>query len=116
MNKHVGKKGISDYLSYIGTRKQASNFEISSKFIINYIKQTFYRGKDVAESSQNTAKWKPKLADSKATDKKTEIMKINKLSWNSNQTSKNVLKEQQYIKKICSNCTLLCGKSVQRAC
>ena len=49
-NNHVRKKGIEDYLFYIGTSKQASDFEISSKFIINYIKRTFERGNDIAES------------------------------------------------------------------
>ena len=74
-NNNIRKKGIEDYLFYVGTSKQASDFEISSKFIINYIKQTFERGNDIAESLrtlsiQDTDEWKPKLEDSKETDKK----------------------------------------------
>ena len=69
------KIGIEDYLFYVGTSKQASDFEISSEFIINYIKQTFKRGNNIAESLQtlslqDTDKWKPKQEDSKETDKK----------------------------------------------
>ena len=73
-NNHVRKKGIEVYSIYVGTSKQASDFEISSKFIINYIKQTFERGNDIAGSLrtlpiQDTDVWKPKLEDSKETDK-----------------------------------------------
>ena len=79
-NNHLRKKGIEDYSFYIGASKQASNFEITSEFIINYIKQTFDRGNDITESLrtlpvQQTDKWKPKLEDSKATDKKERYNK-----------------------------------------
>ena len=60
------KKGINDYQFYIGTNKQASEYENASEFMINYIKQTFDRGNDIAEtlrtlSLQETDKWMPIL-------------------------------------------------------
>ena len=72
---HVRKRRIEDYLFYVGTSKQALDFEISSKFIMNYIKHTFKRGNDIVESLQihslqQTKQWKVKLEDSIATDKK----------------------------------------------
>ena len=65
------KKGIDDYTFYIGTSKQASDFEATSEFIINYIKRTFQHGNDISESLrtltlQDTEKWKPKLNSSKS--------------------------------------------------
>ena len=67
------KKGIDDYNFYLGTSKQASDYEVTSEFIINYIKRTFQRGNDIAESLRtlslhDTEKWKPSLTASKAED------------------------------------------------
>ena len=70
------KKGINDYQFYIGTNKQAAEFEIAAEFIINYIKRTFERGNDIAETlrtltKQDTHEWMPKLKMSKAEDEET---------------------------------------------
>ena len=59
---------------YIGTSKQASDYEVTSEFIINYIKRTFQHGNNIAKSLQtltlhDTEKWKPCLKASKAEDK-----------------------------------------------
>ena len=67
------KKGINDYQFYIGTNKQASEYETASEFVINYIKRTFDRGNDIAEtlrtlSIQETEKWMPELKMSNETD------------------------------------------------
>ena len=56
------KKGINDYLFYIGTNKQAPEYETASEFVINYIKRTFDHGNDIAKtprtmSVQQTDKW-----------------------------------------------------------
>ena len=58
--------------------KQSSDFDISSVFIINCIKRTFERGNNIAESlrtlsPQEKDKWKPKLANSKAIEKRQEM-------------------------------------------
>ena len=65
------KKSIEDYSFYIGTSKQASDYEITSEFIINYIKRTFQHGNDIAESLRtlslhDTQNWRPKLEASKS--------------------------------------------------
>ena len=60
------KKNIEDYVFYLGTSKQASDYETSAKYILNHIKMTFERGNDIAESlltltKMNTKGWEPKL-------------------------------------------------------
>jgi hypothetical protein len=73
-NKEVKKKKtIEDYFFYVGSSKQASDFETTSEFLINHIKKTFDRGNDVAEAlrilvPQDTDLWKPTLEFSTATD------------------------------------------------
>ena len=67
------KKSIEDYYFYVGSSKQASDFETTSEFIINYVKKTFDRGNDVAEALRileptNTELWKPTLMFSADTD------------------------------------------------
>ena len=67
------QKGINDFQFYIGTNKQASEYKIAAEFIINYIKQTFDRDNDIAETLwtltiQDTNKWMPILKMSNATD------------------------------------------------
>ena len=96
-SNNVRRKNIDDYSFYVGTSKQASDFKISSEFIINYIKRTFERGNDIAKSLrtltiQPTITWKPKLQDSTSTEKRKrgkEKMKTNKTNWNSKQIYKN---------------------------
>ena len=60
------EKTTDDYIFYIGTIKQASDYELSVEFIINYIKRTFTRGNDISESLRtltefNTKQWRPTL-------------------------------------------------------
>jgi hypothetical protein len=60
------KKSIEDYFFYVGSSKQASDFETTSEFLVNYVKKTFNRGNDVAEALrtltlENTELWKPTL-------------------------------------------------------
>jgi hypothetical protein len=70
------KKTIEDYFFYVGSSKQASDFETTSKFLINYVKKTFDRGNDVVEAlrrltPEDTELWKPTLQFSTATDDTT---------------------------------------------
>ena len=60
------KKTIEDYFFYVGSSKQASDFETTSEFLINHVKKTFDRGNDIAEAlrtllPQDTELWKPVL-------------------------------------------------------
>ena len=49
-NKKEKNKSLEDYEHCIGSSKQASDFEIITKFIINHVQETFDSGKDVAEA------------------------------------------------------------------
>ena len=72
------KRTINDYQFFIGTNKQASEFENASEFIINYIKRTFERGNDIAESLRTlklheTDNWMPTLKMSNSNDKEIKM-------------------------------------------
>ena len=65
------KKSIDDYYFYIGSSKQASDYEMTVEFVINYIKKTFTQGNDIAESLRtlqitDTTEWEPILQISEA--------------------------------------------------
>ena len=75
-NLQKKKKTIDDYFFYVGSSKQASDYKITSEFIINYVKMTFERGNDIGEALQkleleNTDLWKPTLRRS-TNDNETE--------------------------------------------
>ena len=44
------KKELDNYLFYLGSSKQSSDYEITSELIVNHIKKTFNRGNDVPEA------------------------------------------------------------------
>jgi hypothetical protein len=67
------KKTIEDYFFYVGSSKQASDFKMTSKFLVNHVKKTFDRGNDVAEAlrtlePQESNTWRPTLQFSATTD------------------------------------------------
>ena len=67
------KKTIEDYFFYVGSSKQASDFETTSEFLINHVKKTFDRGNDIAEAlrtlePQDIELWKPTLQFSASDD------------------------------------------------
>ena len=60
------KKTLEDYYFYVGSSKQASDYEVTEEFVINHIKKTFDRGLDISEALRNLQKpdtnsWKPTL-------------------------------------------------------
>ena len=60
------KKELNDYVYYTGSHKQASDYEKTTEFLINYIKGEYAYGNDIAESIRNGAyvdstEWYPKL-------------------------------------------------------
>jgi hypothetical protein len=70
------KKTVEDYFFYVGSSKQASDYEITAEFVVNHIKKTFDRGNDIAEAIRtlvktDTSLWKPTLLVS--TDSDTAI-------------------------------------------
>ena len=76
------KKELNDYIYYTGSHRQASDYEKTTEFLINYIKGEYVYGNDIAESIRNgkyedTSKWYPKLETSTETDpEKKKIMDI----------------------------------------
>ena len=72
------KKELKDYIYYTGSNRQASDFKTTTEFIINYIKDEFTHGNDIAEALRKleyeaTENWYPKLEISKADDEETKI-------------------------------------------
>jgi hypothetical protein len=70
------KKTIEDYFFYVGSSKQASDFETTSEYLINHVKMTFDRGNDVDEALRtpttgDTDSWKPTLQFSTSTEDST---------------------------------------------
>jgi hypothetical protein len=66
------KKTVEDYVFYVGSSKQASDYEITAEFVVNHIKKTSDRGNDIAEAIRTLVKtdtllWKPSLQVSTGT-------------------------------------------------
>ena len=77
--KHIkSKKSINNQIFQIGTNKQASEYETTAEFVINYIKRTFEHGNDIAETlrtlkNQNTESWMSSLKMSLAIDQTIQL-------------------------------------------
>ena len=50
------KKTIEDYVFYIGSNKQASDYEVTVEFILNHFKMTCQDSNDIAESIEKETK------------------------------------------------------------
>jgi hypothetical protein len=48
--KKPTKKTVEDYFFYVGSNKQASDYNITAEFVVNHVKKTFDYGNDVAEA------------------------------------------------------------------
>ena len=71
------KKTIEDYYFYVGSSKQATDYEITAEFVVTHIKKTFDRGNDIAESLRTLVKqdadaWLPTLRISTSTNDETK--------------------------------------------
>jgi len=42
------KKSIEDYVYYVGSARQASDYEITTEFVINHIRKTYTDGENIA--------------------------------------------------------------------
>ena len=65
-DKKTNKKSLSDFNYHLGSSAQASNYKITTDYIINYIKKTYDNSKDIAHALTtlqpvNTDEWKPTL-------------------------------------------------------
>jgi hypothetical protein len=73
MPKKEIKKSVDDYYYYLGSAKQASDYEMTTEFLINYIKKTFDYGSDIGRALKelkevDTNPWRPTLNHSSDTD------------------------------------------------
>jgi hypothetical protein len=50
------KKTVEDYFFYVGSSKQASDYELTAEVVVNHIKKTFDRGNDIAEAIRTLSK------------------------------------------------------------
>ena len=76
------KKTVKEYYFYVGSSKQASDYETTSEYIINYMKKTFTWGNDVAKALRTLVKtdpdtWEPTLKASKT----IKIERMNNSKW-----------------------------------
>ena len=67
------KRTIEEYQFYVGTSRQAADYESTAEFLINYIKMSFNQGNDIAETLTtmikiNTDDWMPTLKSSWESD------------------------------------------------
>ena len=44
------RKSMSDYIYYIGTSKQASDYVVVTKYLINHIQKTYINGEDIGKA------------------------------------------------------------------
>jgi hypothetical protein len=64
-NKEI-KKSVNDYNYYLGSAKQASNYEMTTEYLINYIIKTFENGNDIGQALRdleypNPDSWRPTM-------------------------------------------------------
>jgi len=63
------KKTIEDYVYYVGSARQASDYEITTEFVINHIRKTYTDGEDIATALEtlqdvDVKDWKPQIETS----------------------------------------------------
>jgi hypothetical protein len=68
------KKTLSDYMYYLGSAKQAADYETTTAYLINQIQKTYSYGKDIATALDtltpyDLSKHKPKKQKSVSEDK-----------------------------------------------
>ena len=64
------KQSVTDWNYCIGSAKQASEFEATTEYLLNHIKENFEYGNDIATAISDqepveTEKWKPTLQKSR---------------------------------------------------
>ena len=63
------KKSIEDYVYYVGSARQASDYEITTEFVINHIRKTYTDGENIATALEtledlDVNEWKPTIETS----------------------------------------------------
>jgi hypothetical protein len=67
------EKTLEDYVFYVGSSKQASDYETTKDFVLNHIKQSLDHGKDIANAMRTLKKpdfdeWDPEVKASTNAD------------------------------------------------
>ena len=67
------KQFVTDYSYYLGSAKQASDYETTTEFLINYIKKLYDYGNDIGTALESlepldTSAWKPRMEVSTSED------------------------------------------------
>ena len=68
---HANKKSVTDYNYYLGSAKQASDYETTTEFLINHVKKVFDYGNDIGTALElleplDVSTWKPSMQVSRA--------------------------------------------------
>ena len=63
------RKGLSDYIYYIGSAKQVSDCSLITQYLINHVRRTYTNGDDIGEALEkreelDTASMKPRMGTS----------------------------------------------------
>ena len=99
------KKSIEDYVYYVGSARQASDYEITTEFVINHIRKTYTDDEDTATALEtlqdvHVKDWKPQIETSvdlddqiRATEQKQYDME-NKMENDDYMKRKNLTKQQ----------------------
>jgi hypothetical protein len=69
------RKSLNDYNHYIGSATQASDYETTTEYVINYIKKTFDYGNDIGTELKELTpidkeKWKVSMKFSMSSDER----------------------------------------------
>ena len=52
-NYEIPTKNLNDYIYYIGTSKQANDYQATTKFLINHIRKTYLYGEDIGNALES---------------------------------------------------------------
>ena len=75
----ASKKSINDYNYYLGSAKQASDYEATTEFLINHVKKVYDYGNDIGTALENLepvdlTQWKPKMQVSEESDEEIRVI------------------------------------------
>jgi hypothetical protein len=93
-NTSSKKKQLSDYIYYLGSPKQASDYETTTEYLINHIKKTFDFGNDIGTALEmlepyNISQHMPHLSAGEQQQQMTKpkLLKTNNMKSSSKQRS-----------------------------
>ena len=71
--KSETKKTLTDYTYHLGSAKQASDYDLTTQYLVTHVKVTYEYGEDIAYELEelepiDTEKWRPQLRVSKSKD------------------------------------------------